>query len=567
MISVVVTTYNRREILARCLKSLADQNCPNIQYEVIVVVDGSSDGTQEFLRTLSFGPDLRVIDQPNRGLAAARNAGLRIARNELVLFLDDDLVCSPQILSEHMEAHQSGDRVLAFGPVLVKEPSERVATRTTRRYYAETIYGPLERGEPAVWPVHARVPPNSSISRELLLSFGGFDELFANAHEDVELGIRLWQAGVQFRYLSKAGVEHVYSKSTKQLVSFDACRGGRFEVMLCRKHQVYRQVSQLASIQERRIFRTGLGDILIKSKTAGLIVVDMIAIARSLKLKQDTLFGLEANLNMQRCGMREVGSWKSFRAEFRMRLPILLYHHIGEQTAAPYPDLTVHPGRFATQMHWLADNGYTPISTADWIDWCESAKPLPVKPVLITFDDAYADLVRHAFPVLRELRFRATVFVPTAYIGGSNIWDQAYGTPLIKLMTADSICKWAAEGIEFGAHSRTHPYLETTSASVLQEEVEGSRADLERLLQLPVIAFAYPKGTYNFSVEEVVRRNFRLAFTTEEGLNNLGTNPFQLRRTVVRANDSLIDFASRLRFGLSLQESARVGLRKLIRRA
>lgn len=567
MMSVVVATYNRRDTLALCLKSLADQDCPASQYEVIVVVDGSNDGTQEFLGALSFGPNLKVIDQPNRGLAAARNAGLRAARNELVLFLDDDLICSPQVLTEHLRAHQSDDKLLAFGPVLVKAPTEGVASRVTRQYYAESIYGPFERGETSVWPTHVRVPPNSSISRELLLSFGGFDERFVNAHEDVELGIRLWKAGVQFRYISKADVEHIYSKSAKELARIEACRGGKFEVMLCRKHPAYRPISQLAAIQERLIFRTGVGDILLKFKAAAFIAGGILAIARKFRVKDELLLGLETNMNMLQCGILEVGSWKSFRAEFCMRLPVLLYRYIGGQNAAPHPDFSIDPGRFAVQMRWLADNGYTPISTADWLHWCESAKPLPAKPVLITFDDAYADLVNLAFPVLRDLRFRATVFVPTAYIGESNIWDQVSGTRLTRLMTSASICDWAAKGIEFGAHSRTHPHLETAGASSLQDEVEGSRADLERILQSPVTAFAYPYGTHNSAMEEVVQRNFHLAFTNEEGLNTLGTNPFQLRRIVVQPSYSLKDFASRLRFGMSLPKSAGASVRTFAQRA
>ena len=74
MISVIVTTFNRREILARCLQALAEQELPASQYEIIVVIDGSTDGTQAYLQTLRFEAALRVIDQPNRGLAAARNA-------------------------------------------------------------------------------------------------------------------------------------------------------------------------------------------------------------------------------------------------------------------------------------------------------------------------------------------------------------------------------------------------------------------------------------------------------------------------------------------------------------
>jgi GT2 family glycosyltransferase/peptidoglycan/xylan/chitin deacetylase (PgdA/CDA1 family) len=572
MISVVVTTYNRRERLAQCLRALAAQDCPVSQYEVIVVVDGSTDGTQEYLRTIQFGFVLRVIDQPNRGLAAARNAGLLDARHEVVLFLDDDLVCMPNVLSEHSKAQRSGDKLLAFGPVLVSAaPFERVTARVARTYYAESIYGPLEKGEPPTWPIHARVPPNCSISRDLLLGFGGFDEKFVNAHEDIELGIRLWRSGVRFKYLSNAGTEHMYEKSGEELAVLEALRAGKSEIMLCHKHPVYRRYSLLAGIQGTRLFRSGLGDIFPKLPILGRAASGAIAMAQRFRIRPEhkidaaRLLALKSNFNLLRGAVGEAGSWRKFRGEFWMRLPVLMYHQVGALKRNTYADLTVEPGQFAIHMQWLAENGYEPISCFDWLAWCESAKPLPAKPVLITFDDAYADLVNYAFPVLRDRGFRAIVFVPTAYVGESNIWDQANGSASIRLMTAESIKKWAANGIDFGAHSRTHPELDGISVSALEEEVEGSRADLESIIESPVTAFAYPYGNYNELVTEAVGRSFQLAFTTEDGLNHLGTNLMRLHRTMVKPNDSLVDFASRVQFGLSVQEQARVRVRHLIR--
>jgi len=100
-LSVVVATFNRREMLSKCLRALKAQDFPRSRFEVIVVVDGSTDGTEDFLKDCDFGPRLQVLVQENRGLAAARNAGLQAAKQEVVLFLDDDLLCAPNVLSEH----------------------------------------------------------------------------------------------------------------------------------------------------------------------------------------------------------------------------------------------------------------------------------------------------------------------------------------------------------------------------------------------------------------------------------------------------------------------------------
>src|SRR6266568_4700806 len=100
-ISVIVATYNRCKLLARTLPALLTQQFPEEEYEVIVVVDGSTDGTLEYLRGLGSYRNLRVLEQANRGQAAAINAGLSAARGEIVLFLDDDIECGPTLIAEH----------------------------------------------------------------------------------------------------------------------------------------------------------------------------------------------------------------------------------------------------------------------------------------------------------------------------------------------------------------------------------------------------------------------------------------------------------------------------------
>src|SRR6266542_3589679 len=104
-VSVVVSTYNRRDVVLRTARTLLQQDYPSSQYEIIVVVDGSADGTAEALRALS--PRLCVLEQENRGPAAARNAGARAASGELLTFLDDDMTCEPELVREHVAAHFS----------------------------------------------------------------------------------------------------------------------------------------------------------------------------------------------------------------------------------------------------------------------------------------------------------------------------------------------------------------------------------------------------------------------------------------------------------------------------
>jgi glycosyltransferase involved in cell wall biosynthesis len=101
-ISVIVPTYNRRETLICSLETLFVQTVPASQVEIIVVVDGSTDGTVETLRHLRPECRFQVIEQENRGPAAARNAGARAAESELILFLDDDMRCDMELLRAHV---------------------------------------------------------------------------------------------------------------------------------------------------------------------------------------------------------------------------------------------------------------------------------------------------------------------------------------------------------------------------------------------------------------------------------------------------------------------------------
>jgi peptidoglycan/xylan/chitin deacetylase (PgdA/CDA1 family) len=255
-----------------------------------------------------------------------------------------------------------------------------------------------------------------------------------------------------------------------------------------------------------------------------------------------------------------------------MRLPVLLYHHVGPPRPGAIPSLTVSPERFERQVRWLARRGYNGICPADWLRWRREGKGLPHKPVLLTFDDGYADLVEYALPVLRRYGFGAAVYVVTGQLGGTNAWDEARGSSTLHLMSVEQIRYWAKQGIEFGAHSRTHADLTALSARELSEEVMGSGKDLESILGSRVVSFAYPYGFHNPTVDDCIRKSFDLAFLAGddvEGLNHLSIDPCLMRRTMVQTNDSLVDLECRARWGRNpiLDLRARLRLRSRVKRA
>lgn len=258
------------------------------------------------------------------------------------------------------------------------------------------------------------------------------------------------------------------------------------------------------------------------------------------------------------------------KAPSAMRCLSLLYHHVGPHRPGIYPELSMSPDLFQRQIAWLARHGYTGIRPAQWLDWLHTNAPLPRKPVLITFDDAYADIAEFALPTLQHYSFGASIFVVTSRIGSTNNWDEQQGYATLPIMTADQIREWSTLGIEFGAHSRTHPHLPQLAPAALVDEIVGSRDELTRLLGAPVTSFAYPFGEYNDAARSVVAANYGLGFSILGGFNYAATDPHLLRRIYLKSSHSMPAFALIMRLGgLQRLENWRIrlALRTRLKRA
>lgn len=564
-LSVVVPTCNRRQALERTIPALLSQDFPPEDFEIIVVVDGSTDGTAALLRTWSPRCSLRVLETHalRRGPGAARNVGIHAAVGELVLFLDDDLLAAPGLLRQHFLAHSSPDPVVAFGPIYVDPRSPETLMRYVTEENDEAWYRNLDPElrlrfpEPVPSPLTITILSflvNASVRRKLVLEAGGFDEAFFAA-EDRDLGLRLWKMGVQFRYRPAALAREFYLKSAKQHLEQqgNAMNG---DLLISRKHPEHRPYSVLAGLAETDRFKGFLRKVVAQSSfpSAALLAFPLRAEkqlcrwgpSRGIGIR---LLGIAERILRLRAAVASAGSWKNLEKEFGRRLPALMYHHVGPLHPDNYRYLTVPPKQFEEQIRWLACHGYVGIRPSDWLRWRRDGTGLPDKPILITFDDAYEETAKYALPILRQYGFGAAVFVVTERLGGSNTWDEARGCGTLQLMTADQIRTWADQGIEFGAHSQTHPDLTALSKAECRLEVLGSKSDLSALLHAPIISFAYPYGKHTDSVRAVVQSEFDLAFSVEEGINYLRGDPHLLRRAYVGPDDSLLEFALIVRWG------------------
>jgi GT2 family glycosyltransferase len=194
------------------IAALERQAYPADAYEVIVISDGSTDGTDAYLETLRSTMRLRWLTQANRGPAAARNAGIQTAVGEFIVFIDDDVVPEPQLLEEHARSHhEAGRDVVVLGPLLTPEGFEMAPWVRWEQEMLMKQYRALLRGD---WTATARqfYTGNASLRRSHILAAGGFDEGFRRA-EDVELAYRLANNGLEFVFNIEATGMHFAHRS------------------------------------------------------------------------------------------------------------------------------------------------------------------------------------------------------------------------------------------------------------------------------------------------------------------------------------------------------------------
>lgn len=221
----------------------------------------------------------------------------------------------------------------------------------------------------------------------------------------------------------------------------------------------------------------------------------------------------------------------------RLRVPILMYHYVSEppEDADRYRrDLSVTPEQLDAQLGWLRDHDYTVVSLEDVARALHAGTRLPARPIVLTFDDGYADAYQHAFPLLKKHGVTATFFVVTEWIdegrAGYLTWDQAR--------------EMAAAGMSIQSHSRTHPDLSRgCDHDCLVYQVLGSVQTIEAEIGVRPRFFCYPSGRYSGEVMAVLQQvGIVGAVTTQGGTLHVSERPLQLARVRVRGTTDLGDF-------------------------
>jgi peptidoglycan/xylan/chitin deacetylase (PgdA/CDA1 family) len=225
-----------------------------------------------------------------------------------------------------------------------------------------------------------------------------------------------------------------------------------------------------------------------------------------------------------------------------VKVPILTYHYI--RTNPDSRDrmgfaLSVTPADFAAQMDWLAGNGFHPITQADLYAYLSGTRGLPSRPVILTFDDGYADFYNVALPILRAHDFPAVAYIVSGFIGRAGY------------MTAAEIVEADRAGIEIGSHTVDHANLARSSSANVMFELVASKQALEQLVGHPVLSFCYPSGRFNGGVVAAVQAaGYQDATTTAFGFVHYLANRYTWSRLRISGGEALSDFAAAL-FGAS----------------
>ena len=205
-LSAILCTFNRAELLSQTLESILAQSLDQSAFELIVIDDGSADHTRKVVESFERRLPLRYAYQANAGLASAKNHGIYCARAPLLLFLDDDDVCSPKLLEEHLKTHgQYPDNhfavlgYTALDPTLAQKPLLHYVTEVGCYLFS---YPNLKDGDMLDYTYFWG--GRSSCKRKFLIEHGVFNPVFRFGCEDIELGYRLSKHNLKVVYNAQA---------------------------------------------------------------------------------------------------------------------------------------------------------------------------------------------------------------------------------------------------------------------------------------------------------------------------------------------------------------------------
>lgn len=220
-------------------------------------------------------------------------------------------------------------------------------------------------------------------------------------------------------------------------------------------------------------------------------------------------------------------------------VPILVYHSVTDEPAGWIAPFAVSPKAFTSHLDQILAERMTAITVSDLVDARAGRTTLPDRPVVLTFDDGFADMLDVAAPALAERGLPATLYVTTGALRGGQAPSSTRMGPAEMLHWRD-LSELQRLGIEIGSHTHTHPPLDVIPRAAAWDEIVSSRALLQDALGHRVRSFAYPHGVYNRRVAMMVEQaGYDSAVAVRNALSSTGDDPLILARLMLTANTPL----------------------------
>lgn len=219
---------------------------------------------------------------------------------------------------------------------------------------------------------------------------------------------------------------------------------------------------------------------------------------------------------------------------------ILAYHAIADLGDDPrLAEYGVPPRLLEEQLDALIGSGWRFVGLDAVLAALAGEGELPRRALLLTFDDAYADLLEVACPIMAERGLPGVVFAVAGQLGGTNEWDNRHRATTLDLLDADGLRAVEADGIEVGSHTVSHRPLTEVSETELEEEIAGSATLLEQAGLPRPQTFSYPYGEWSPEIAAAARdAGYAASFTIEPGIVRDGADPHALPRIEVHASDT-----------------------------
>ena len=216
-------------------------------------------------------------------------------------------------------------------------------------------------------------------------------------------------------------------------------------------------------------------------------------------------------------------------------VPILMYHSV-----APSGDaLTVSAVQLDTQLDYLSRGGFNTVSVKEVLDAQDGRGSLPDHPIVLTFDDGFAEHYATVLPLLQKRKQKATFFIVSGWTGTDPAQRKVDPQVHRRHLVWSEVRALRDAGMEIGSHTVTHGSLVDLKHAELQIELEQSKADLERELEMPIDIFAYPFTRQQIRVRQAVQHaGYRAALVGPRG----GSDRLELQRITIRGSLSLSDF-------------------------